>query len=153
MSTFTIVRQSNTNLELIAKQTEAQEWIQSVLQTQFPYDDFARSVEDGIFLCRLAKAIKSDSIKKINVTTQHKFKMYENITNFITACKILGVPSIALFNETDLTERRNMMKVVNCIHFIADIAAKMGFEPKMERLIPDDWTFNNTAKNQKNRNR
>jgi len=143
---FTIVRQSNTSLELIAKQTEAQEWIQNVLNVHFPSDDFAVSIEDGVLLCRLALAIKPGSIKKIN-SSPLKFKMMENLTYFVQACRQLGVVDGMLFDPSDMTERRNMMKVVNCIHSLADIATKIGFQPQMEKLIPDNWTFQNTMLN------
>eukprot|EP01114_Cavostelium_apophysatum_P015535 TRINITY_DN4249_c0_g1_i1.p1 TRINITY_DN4249_c0_g1~~TRINITY_DN4249_c0_g1_i1.p1 ORF type:complete len:916 (+),score=312.20 TRINITY_DN4249_c0_g1_i1:107-2854(+) len=145
---FTILRQSNTNLELITKQTEAQEWMQNVLGVQFPTEDFGKSIEDGTLLCRLANAIQPGIIKRINNGSTLKFKMIENITNFINACKTLKIPPIVIFHETDLYERRNMMKVVNCIHVIAEVAAKNGFQPRMEKFMPDDWTAQNTVANQ-----
>jgi len=143
---FTIVRQSNTNLELISKQTEAQEWIQNVLHEQFPTDDFGKAVENGVLLCRLAIAIKPNCIRKINPPSTIKFKTIENLTSFIQACRAMGVPPIQLFAETDLSERRNMLKVVNCIHSLGEIANRNGFIPRMEKFIPEDWTFKNTEK-------
>jgi len=144
--TFTIVRQSNSSLELISKQTEAQEWIQSVLNTQFPNADFGKSLEDGVLLCRLAIAIKPGCIKKIN-NTKLKFKMFENVNYFVEFSRQYGLKEQILFHPNDLCERKNMMKVVNLIHTLADFAGRNGFQPKMEKLIPDDWTFNNTVKN------
>ncbi len=41
------------------------------------------------------------------------------------------------------------MKVVNCIYQLADIADRNGFRPRMEKLIPDDYTFQNTQQNKK----
>ncbi len=44
---FTIVRQTNAEIEILAKQAEVHEWIEAVLNERFPCDDFAESLEDG----------------------------------------------------------------------------------------------------------
>jgi len=148
---FTVVRQSNASLLLIAKQTEVQEWIQNVLHEQFPSQDFASSLDDGILLCRLIQAIKPGFIKKIN-TSKLKYKMIENVGFFVAACKEMGVKANVLPDPIDLCERRNMMKFVNCIHSLAEIAASQGFQPQMETLLSADaQTISNTMKNQNTR--
>jgi len=147
-SAFTLVRQSKASLDLISKQTEAQEWIQSVLNFRFNDSvDFPSNLEDGIVLCRLALAIKPGSIKKVN-PAKARFKMMENLNFFIMFCKDYGVPPPSVFHPLDLVERQNMGLVVLCIHALADLSAKRGFTPVMEKLFPDD--FSTTANTKKN---
>eukprot|EP01119_Soliformovum_irregulare_P019072 TRINITY_DN5977_c0_g1_i1.p1 TRINITY_DN5977_c0_g1~~TRINITY_DN5977_c0_g1_i1.p1 ORF type:complete len:961 (-),score=254.34 TRINITY_DN5977_c0_g1_i1:6-2888(-) len=140
-SSFTIIRQNKHSLELITKQTEAQEWIQSVLNERFPAPDFAASLEDGVFLCRLATVVRPGCIKKINPPSKLRFKMMENVQTFVAGCKAIGMKEQLLFDPPDLCDRQNMMKVVTCIHTLADMAEKAGFQPVMVRLAPANYTF------------
>jgi hypothetical protein len=86
------------------------------------------------------EAIKPGSIKKLNASKM-RFKMMENVEAFVKACKQLGVRDQILFDAPDLCDRRNLMKVVTCIHTLADIASDLGFEPKMVRLVPKEYEF------------
>lgn len=40
-----------------------------------------------------------------------------------------------------------MIRVVNCIHALADVAGRQGFQPKMDRLFSDEVTMLNTRAN------
>lgn len=46
-SAFTLIRQEKALQELITKQTEVQEWIQSILNVRFESDNFVKNLEDG----------------------------------------------------------------------------------------------------------
>ena len=70
--------------------------------------------------------------------------MVENVQNFTKACKQLGIKETIVFDPMDLCDRRNLMKVVVCIHTLADISNEMGFEPKMEKL-DRSYSFARTA--------
>lgn len=43
------------------------------------------------------------------------FVQMENITNFLAACKNLGVAEVDLFVTVDLFEAKNMLQVQNCL--------------------------------------
>jgi len=145
-SEFTLIRQTKASLMLIAKQTEAQEWIQSVLNEKFKYKDFSKSIEDGVLLCRLALSVQPGCIKKINSASNLRWKMIENLAAFVEFCKSFGVSESLLFMPSDLVEQNNMMKVVNCIHQLAAIAGKNGFQPAMETMEIEHSTLNTQAK-------
>jgi len=146
-SSFTLVRQSKASLDIIQKQSEAQEWIQSVLNFRFNDTlDFASNLEDGVNLCRLAMAIKPGSIKKVN-PAKARFKMMENLNFFLGFCKEYGLPFTSMFHPLDIVERQNVAQIVICIHALSDLSAKRGFTPVMEKLIPDSLLMTNTRKN------
>lgn len=59
----------------------------------------------GVALCRLAIAIKPGCIKKIN-PAKARLKMMDNVTQFVLACRAMGVPPVLLFEAPDLTDRQ-----------------------------------------------
>jgi len=156
--TLTIIRQDHATLELIAKQTEAQEWIQSVLNISFEQygKNFQQAIQNGVLLSRLAQAISPKCLKKKpyplgdTVPESQKWKMIENLTQFIIACTDeFGMKKIQTFNPVDLVESRNLMSVVNCIHTLADIAEARGFTPTMQKLQTTGYFSQQTRKSVK----
>merc|ERR1712217_783208 len=55
------------------------------------------------------------TIAKINESGR-PFKERENISNFLKACRDLGVQEYAVFSTDDLYEEKNMWSVIRCIH-------------------------------------
>jgi len=73
--------------------------------------------KDGQVLCRLMNALKKDSIAKIN-TGRFPFMHMENINNFIKAADSFGVPKQNQFICSDLSEGKDMIKVLQCLSWI-----------------------------------
>jgi hypothetical protein len=65
-------------------------------------------------LCHAINAIKPKSVKKIN-KSKMPFKQMENVTNFIKACRKLGVPEHGLFTTPDLYDGKSIVNVTNGI--------------------------------------
>lgn len=72
--------------------------------------DFHAALRDGVVLCKLANALKANSVAKIN-TGNLAFKQMENINNFIEAARNMGVRPADLFQTVDLYEANNMTQV------------------------------------------
>ena len=63
----------------------------------------------------------------------------DNVFLFLEACKDFGVPTSKLFKDTDLLERKNLLKVVRCIDALEEIAVtKHYFSIRMERLSDEE---------------
>lgn len=60
------------------QESEAQEWIESVLGEKFPGVLYEDLLKDGTVLCRLMNKLKPGAIAKIN-SSGGQFKMMENI--------------------------------------------------------------------------
>ncbi|XP_028413679.1 myophilin-like [Dendronephthya gigantea] len=80
---------------------------------------FANVLKDGIFLCKLINTLEPNTIKKIHEENLNRFKMTENIFNFLSAAKKWGCTEQDLFQTVDLYEERNMNQVLNGIYAVA----------------------------------
>lgn len=97
-------------------QIQAAQWIESVTGQPLEGEDFADSLRDGVKLCDLINTIKPGAVKRVNRKEgQNKFKQMENISNFIRACRELGVKEYSLFETVDLYEGKDVGLVVKCL--------------------------------------
>jgi hypothetical protein len=65
----------------------------------------AVALKNGQQLCKLINVIRPGSVKKIE-TSAIPFKQMENISNFLKACRVVGVPEHDLFETVDLYEAK-----------------------------------------------
>ncbi|CAM9246967.1 unnamed protein product [Sphacelaria rigidula] len=104
-------REANYDYEL---EYEAQEWIENVTGEQFQRA-FAEELKDGRKLCVLINTIKPGVVRKVN-DSRMPFKQMENISNFLKACRTVGVAEHSLFETVDLFEGKDVGLVVRCVH-------------------------------------
>ena len=97
-------------------ESEVIEWMEAVLGRNLNAGavGLAECLKDGQVLCELCNKIKPDIIRRINNSSM-PFKRMENISNFLKACRVLGVPEHDLFETVDLYEEKDMGVVVRCI--------------------------------------
>lgn len=100
---------------------EVTKWIKGVtgdvkLETQ----SFAQWLQDGMVLCKLVNTISPGEIKQVS-PMKAPFKKMENITAFINAARMLGVPESFAFCTPDLYEEKNMGCVVQTIYYLAGV--------------------------------
>lgn len=92
---------------------EVRAWIEAI--TQEPCEGpFGESLRNGVLLCKLVNCISPGSVKKIN-ESRMPFKQMENISNFLKACRTLGVAEHSLFETVDLFENKDLGLVVRCV--------------------------------------
>jgi len=92
----------------------AVKWIEALTGAQVA-GNVAQTLHTGQVLCELVNKIKPGTIRNIN-NAGMPFKERENISNFIKACRTLGVQEYALFSTDDLYDAKNMLSVIHCIH-------------------------------------
>lgn len=93
---------------------EAAHWIQAITGTEV-VGDFFGALCTGEVLCHLMNAIRPGTVPKVNEAGM-PFKERENISNFLRACRSLGVQEYALFSTDDLYEKKDLNSVVRCVH-------------------------------------
>jgi transgelin len=98
-----LARKQAANYDYNAE-TAAREWVESVVGESFD-SSFGPSLKDGKLLCKLVNAIAPGSVKKIN-DSKMPFKQMENVSNFLKACRSLGVAEHSLFETVDLFEEK-----------------------------------------------
>lgn len=73
----------------------------------------------GMKLCKVMNALKPGLVPIIRESADKPFFMLENINFFLKACRDIGLPEHKIFIPLDLFERKNMPKVIDCLHELA----------------------------------
>jgi len=85
--------------------------------------DLARTLKDGVLLCRLINALVPGSVAKI-YEGPIAFKQIENVSNYLRAAAALGLRKEDLFDVPDLFEARNVNMVIQHLQALAQTIAK-----------------------------
>jgi len=132
--------------DFLVRQEEAKRWMEEMINEKLPGKtaDFVHpTCRDGTFLCRLANIFTNDSIKKIHSVKSGnvlEFMAVDNLTSFLRACKGVGFPEYNFFIIPDIWDKKNVVKVVNCIHALAHY---------LEKKFPNKYVKLKSLKNAK----
>ncbi|KAF7722402.1 hypothetical protein EC973_003178 [Apophysomyces ossiformis] len=130
-------KQRNTLLayEYLCHIGEAKEWIESCLQEEIdPIIKLEESMRDGVVLAKLAAKFAPGTVQKIVIDTKRKFRQSENINSFFNALVIVRLPNIFWFELTDLYDKKNIPKVIYCIHALSHLLANRRVAPNIKNL-------------------
>lgn len=94
---------------------EARAWIEEIAGMQIG-EDFGEGLRDGVILCELVNKIHPGVVKRIESKSKLAFKLMENVSAFLKACRVIGVNEFDLFETVDLFELKDLGLVVRCIH-------------------------------------
>lgn len=119
------------NIELEA---QAQAWIEGVTGEAFQ-GEFAEELRDGRRLCNLVNAIKPGFVRRVNNSPGMPFKQMENISNFLKACRAVGVPEYSLFETVDLFELKDLGIVVKCLVSESERVSAFLAKPEISCLL------------------
>jgi hypothetical protein len=92
-----------------ALEAAAIKWIEGVLGCNFNGTPFGPGLKDGKILCALVNKIQPGSVAKIEQSAM-PFKQMENVSNFLKACRKLGVKDHDCFETVDLFEEKDLGK-------------------------------------------
>jgi Ras GTPase-activating-like protein IQGAP2/3 len=73
-------------------------------------------LRNGIVLAQLAKHFEPSVVKKIYEAPNLQFRHSDNIVFFLAALRKLALPQVFYFETIDLYEKKNIPKVIYCIH-------------------------------------
>ncbi|TDH72903.1 hypothetical protein CCR75_007109 [Bremia lactucae] len=93
---------------------EAREWLETISEMAIG-DDFGEGLRDGIILCTVANKIHPGVVTRIETKSKMPFKLMENVSAFLKACRVMGVNEFDLFETVDLFELKDLGNVVRCI--------------------------------------
>lgn len=133
--------------DFLVRQEEAKQWMEAMLNEKIPgtTSDLIPNCRDGLLLCRLANVFTNNSIKKIHSVKSGsvlEFMALDNLNAFLRACKSVGFPDYNFFTMTDIWEKKNIVKVVACIHALAHYLEKIGNFVKIKDLSKVGLKFN-----------
>lgn len=137
---------------LYAMKEDLADWFTCLYKFGITVDNFFEVLETGVILCEHANKVRryaSERTEKGIATEMHsnfirglKVPQYEvqyrldvrpqtfhardNVSQFITWTKHLGIPDVLCFETDDLVLRKNEKSVVLCLLEIARVGAKLG---------------------------
>ncbi|KAJ3056588.1 hypothetical protein HK097_005751 [Rhizophlyctis rosea] len=116
---------------------EAKEWIEACIKEQIaPIEQLDEELRNGIVLARLARTFEPKAVKKIfEDRTKLQFRHSDNINYLFDAMRQVGLPEVFFFELTDLYDKKNIPKVIYCIHALSHLLAKKGLAPAMKNLV------------------
>eukprot|EP00644_Phytophthora_capsici_P015574 jgi/Phyca11/575123/estExt2_Genewise1.C_PHYCAscaffold_700149 len=95
-------------------ENEARAWLETISELQIG-DDFGEGLRDGVILCTTANKIHPGVVKRVETKSKMPFKLMENVSAFLKACRVMGVNEFDLFETVDLFELKDLGNVVRCI--------------------------------------
>ncbi|KAI9354864.1 hypothetical protein DFJ73DRAFT_795084 [Zopfochytrium polystomum] len=130
-------RQQVQAYEYLCHIGETKEWIEACIKEEIgSVTVLEEELRNGIALAKLARSFSPKSVKRIfEDRTKLQFRHSDNINCLFAAMKEAGLPSVFFFELTDLYEKKNIPKVIYCIHALSHVLAKKGLAPEINNLV------------------
>ncbi|XP_028432971.1 ras GTPase-activating-like protein IQGAP2 isoform X2 [Perca flavescens] len=138
-------RRQNIAYEYLCHLEEAKRWMEACLEEDLPpTTELEEGLRNGVYLGKLANffAPKMVSEKRIYDRDQARFKSKglhfrhtDNTVQWLRAMESVGLPKIFYPETTDVYDRKNMPKVIYCIHALSLYLYKLGIAPQIQDLL------------------
>uniref|UniRef100_A0A669D6I7 IQ motif containing GTPase activating protein 2 n=1 Tax=Oreochromis niloticus TaxID=8128 RepID=A0A669D6I7_ORENI len=139
-------RRQNIAYEYLCHLEEAKRWMEACLEEDLPpTTELEEGLRNGVYLGKLAMffAPKMVSEKRIYDRDQSRYKVSkglhfrhtDNTVQWLRAMESVGLPKIFYPETTDVYDRKNMPKVVYCIHALSLYLYKLGIAPQIQDLL------------------
>ncbi|XP_075764038.1 ras GTPase-activating-like protein IQGAP3 isoform X2 [Pelodiscus sinensis] len=137
-------RRQNVAYQYLCRLEEAKRWMEACLNEELASPtELEESLRNGVVLAKLAHCFAPDLVplKKIYDCEQARYKATglhfrhtDNINHWRDAITCLGLPSIFHPETTDIYDKKNMPRVVYCIHALSLYLFKLGLAPQIQDL-------------------
>ncbi|KAJ7047378.1 ras GTPase-activating protein [Mycena alexandri] len=116
---------------------EAQQWIEGCLneELEFGVVELEDGLRNGVILAKLVRVFRPGSVKKIYDAPKLDFRHSDNINYFFNFVREIGLPEGFIFELTDLYEKKNLPKVIYCIHALSHLLARRGMAERIGNLL------------------
>lgn len=117
---------------------EAQQWIEGCLGEELGFGvvEMESGLRNGVVLAKLVKVFTRDAIvKRIYEAQKLSFLHSDNINYFFAFVRQAGLPEGFIFELTDLYEKKNLPKVIYCIHALSHLLARRGLAERIGNLL------------------
>ncbi|KAK5246083.1 iqgap-related protein [Exophiala xenobiotica] len=106
---------------------EAKEWIEDIIHKPIPpVVQLEEALRDGLTLAEIVQAFHPDQTLKIFRHTRLQYKHSDNIVMFFRFLEEVGLPDLFRFELIDLYEKKNIPKVIYCIHALSWLLYRKG---------------------------
>ncbi|KAK2707604.1 ras GTPase-activating-like protein IQGAP1 [Artemia franciscana] len=137
-------RRENLAYEYLCHLEEAKKWIEACIREELPaIGDLEENLRNGVYLAKLGNFFAPGiaSRTKIFDVNQERyrcsglhFRHIDNINHFLQAMRSVKFPEIFYPETTDIYERKNMPRLVYCIHTLSLYLFRIGKAPQIQDL-------------------
>ncbi|KAG0317640.1 hypothetical protein BGZ99_006182 [Dissophora globulifera] len=115
---------------------EAKEWIEACIDEEIAaITTLEESLRNGVVLAKLARFFDPPSVRRIFEHPVLQYKHSDNINCLFKAMRNIKLPEIFIFELTDLYDKKNIPKVIYCIHALSHMLANKGMAPNIKNLV------------------
>ncbi|XP_032684173.1 ras GTPase-activating-like protein IQGAP1 isoform X1 [Odontomachus brunneus] len=139
-----VLRQKMLAYEYLCHLEEAKKWMEACLRESLPpTTELEENLRNGIYLAKLGHFIAPDilPLNKIYDSEQRRYKIVglqfrhtDNINHFLRCLKCMQLPLIFQPETTDIYDKKNMPRVIYCIHALSTHLFKLGRAPQIQDL-------------------
>jgi Ras GTPase-activating-like protein IQGAP2/3 len=106
---------------------EAKEWIEDVInKTLPPIVELEEALRDGVTLAEVVEALNPDRRFRIFHNPRLQYRHSDNIAIFFRYLDEVELPDLFRFELIDLYEKKNIPKVIHCIHALSWLLFRNG---------------------------
>lgn len=106
---------------------EAKEWIEDIIGQEIaPIVSLEEAMRDGVTLAEIVQALYPDRRLRIFRHAKLQFRHSDNIAIFFRFLEEIELPDLFWFELVDLYEKKNIPKVVYCIHALSWLLYRKG---------------------------
>jgi hypothetical protein len=131
-----IERKNIQAYEYLCHVEEARDWIERCIGEEIDSKSFEEQLRRGVILAKLAKIIKPEVVKKIFDAEKLQYRHSDNINYLFEAMKKINFPENFIFELTDLYDKKNIPKVIYCLHALSHYLEVTGFlHPAVKNFV------------------
>ncbi|KAM6219947.1 ras GTPase-activating-like protein IQGAP3 [Rhynchocyon petersi] len=137
-------RRQNVAYQYLCRLEEAKRWMEACLKEELPSPvELEESLRNGVLLAKLGHCFAPSVVplKKIYDAEQLRyqatglhFRHTDNINFWLSAIAHIGLPSTFFPETTDIYDKKNMPRVVYCIHALSLFLFRLGLAPQIHDL-------------------
>ncbi|XP_008049212.1 ras GTPase-activating-like protein IQGAP3 [Carlito syrichta] len=137
-------RRQNVAYQYLCRLEEAKRWMEACLKEELPPPvELEESLRNGVLLAKLGHCFAPSVVplKKIYDVEQLRyqatglhFRHTDNINFWLSAIAHIGLPSTFFPETTDIYDKKNMPRVVYCIHALSLFLFRLGLAPQIHDL-------------------
>ncbi|KAI1433498.1 hypothetical protein GGR50DRAFT_668341 [Xylaria sp. CBS 124048] len=106
---------------------EAKEWIEDIIHRQIPpIVELEEALRDGVTLAEIVEALNPTKRYRIFRNPRLQARHWDNIANFFRYLDEVEMPDLFRFELIDLYEKKNIPKVIYCIHALSWLLFRRG---------------------------
>ncbi|XP_021235258.1 ras GTPase-activating-like protein IQGAP2 isoform X9 [Numida meleagris] len=138
-------RRQNIAYEYLCHLEEAKRWMEVCLEEELPpTTELEEGLRNGVYLAKLAKFFAPSLVsdKKIYDVKQERYKRSglhfrhtDNTVQWLRAMESIGLPKIFYPETTDVYDRKNIPRMIYCIHALSLYLFKLGLAPQIQDLL------------------